>query len=75
MGILPLSLYYSFEVMREVLDGLNHMDNHFRDEKDLSKNLPVLLGLVGFYNTFVCEYNTRAILPYSQALKRFTAHV
>lgn len=31
VGILPLSLFYSFEIMREVLDGLNNMDNHFRN--------------------------------------------
>jgi len=64
VGILPLSLFYSFEIMREVLDGLNAMDNHFLEEKDPSKNLPVLLGLIGFYNTFICDYNMRAIIPY-----------
>lgn len=75
VGVLPLSLKYSFEIVREFLDGMNHMDNHFRNEKDPSKNLPLLLGLLGFYNTFVCEYNARAIIPYCQGLLRFPAHV
>lgn len=75
VGILPLSLFYSFKVMRDFLDGMNHMDNHFLNEKDPKKNLPLLLALIGFYNTFICEYNTRAIIPYAQGLLRFAAHM
>jgi len=75
VGVLPLSLFYSYPVMRQFLDGMNNMDNHFRNEKDTRKNLPLLLALVGWYNTFICEYNMRAIIPYSQGLMRFAAHM
>jgi len=37
--------------------------------------VPMLLGLIGFYNTYICEMNSRALLPYCQALLRFPAHI
>lgn len=33
------------------------------------------MGLIGWYNTAVVGYETRAILPYCQALIRFAAHI
>ena len=75
VGVLPLSLHYGFEPVRQFLDGARAMDDHFRYTHDPAQNLPMLLGLIGFYNAYVCGYNTRAILPYCQALLRFPAHV
>ena len=37
--------------------------------------MPVLLGLLGWYNTYIAGHESRAILPYSQALVRFAAHI
>jgi glucose-6-phosphate isomerase len=34
-----------------------------------------MLGLLGYYNTSICGHATRALLPYSQALLRFPAHI
>jgi len=34
-----------------------------------------MLALIGFYNTHICGYESRAILPYCQALHRFAAHI
>jgi glucose-6-phosphate isomerase len=34
-----------------------------------------MLGLIGFYNTYICGIESRAILPYCQALVRFPAHI
>ena len=34
-----------------------------------------MLGLIGFYNTYICGIEARAILPYCQALVRFPAHI
>jgi glucose-6-phosphate isomerase len=64
VGVLPLSLHYGFENVKDFLSGVKSIDDHLRNEHDLSKNLPVLLGLVGFYNTHVAGHNTRSILPY-----------
>ena len=75
VGVLPLSLHYGFENIQSFLSGVKSIDDNFRHTKDVSKNLPLLLGLIGFYNTFVEGYATRAILPYCQSLLKFPAHI
>lgn len=75
VGVLPLALHYGFSNVQAFLEGAKSMDEHFRNTKDLSKNLPMLLGLVGFYNNHVCGHASRAVLPYCQALLRFPAHI
>lgn len=50
------------------------MDKHFF-EAPLRSNLPVLLGLLGIWNSSFLHHSTRAILPYAQALVRFAAHI
>ncbi len=62
-----------FKNFRELLDGANAMDKHFR-ESDFEENLPVTLALVGiWYNNFFGA-ETEAILPYDQYLHRFAAY-
>ena len=53
---------------------MNHVDKSFA-YAPISENVPMLLGLIGFYNTYICGHSSRAILPYSQALLRFPAHI
>merc|ERR1719157_24296 len=74
VGIVPLSLQYSYDVMSNFLDGAHDMDEHFFDAP-LRENIPVLLGLLGVWNSTFLGYATRALLPYSQALKRLPAHI
>ena len=40
-----------------------------------AKNLPVLLGLVGFWHRVVCGYPARAVIPYDQRLSRLPAYL
>jgi len=57
-----------------MLDGFRQMDEHFRTAP-FSRNLPVLLGLLGlWYNNFFGA-QTVAVLPYDQYLKRFPAYL
>mmetsp|Transcript_23634 Transcript_23634/g.26956 ORF Transcript_23634/g.26956 Transcript_23634/m.26956 type:complete len:606 (+) Transcript_23634:57-1874(+) len=74
VGIVPLSLQYSYDVMSTFLDGAHDIDEHFFTAP-LRENIPVLLGLIGVWNSTFMGYETRALLPYSQALKRFPAHI
>lgn len=74
VGMLPLSLAYGFDECRQFLDGAHSMDIHFKNAP-LPANLPVLLGLWGLYNSTFLGLNCKAVLPYSQALVRFPAHV
>lgn len=74
VGVFPLALQYGFDIVQQFLAGAHSMDEHFF-EAPLRSNLPVLLGLVGLWNSSFMGYNARAILPYSQALLRFAAHI
>jgi len=75
VGVLPLSLYYGFDNVKDFLDGMYNMDKNFATQKDITKNIPVFLGMMGFYNSHTCGHASRAILPYCQALLRFPAHI
>src|ERR1051326_4458118 len=59
---------------REMLDGFHAMDEHFRTAP-FEGNLPVLLGLLGIWNTDFLGAETAAVLPYEQYLKRFQAYL
>jgi glucose-6-phosphate isomerase len=74
VGMLPLSLQYGYGVMQAFLQGAHEMDEHFASAP-LSENLPVVLGLLGVWNSTFLGYGSRALLPYSQALIRFAAHI
>lgn len=74
VGVLPLCLQYGYETVKEFLAGLESCDQHFLNQAN-ANNVPAMLGMIGFYNTYICEYNSRAVLPYCQALLRFPAHI
>jgi glucose-6-phosphate isomerase len=59
---------------REMLAGFHAMDEHFRTAP-LERNLPVVLGLLGIWNTNFLGAPTVAVLPYEQYLKRFPAYL
>jgi glucose-6-phosphate isomerase len=58
----------------DLLDGFHQMDEHFRTTP-FERNLPVLLGLLGLWNTDFFGAQTVAVLPYEQYLKRFPAYL
>ena len=70
---LPLMIAIGPENFFRLLDGYHAMDEHFRSAP-LSRNMPVLLGLLGiWYNNFFGAAS-HAILPYDQYLSRFAAY-
>ena len=71
---LPLMIAVGPENFGRFLDGAHAMDRHFR-EAPVPENLPMLLGLIGFYHRNVLGYPSRAILPYDQRLARFPAYL
>ncbi|KAI3433502.1 hypothetical protein D9Q98_003314 [Chlorella vulgaris] len=74
VGMLPLSLHYSFPVMERFLQGMHTMDCHYRSAP-LARNLPALMGLLNVWNTTFLGHSTTAILPYQQALQHFAPHI
>ncbi len=74
VGLVPLALHYGFAPLARFLDGARSMDRHFFNAA-YARNLPVLLGLFGVWNSSFLGFPARALLPYCQALHRFAAHV
>ena len=71
---LPLMLAVGPKAFGEFLDGAHAMDEHFRTAP-LAKNLPVMLGLIGYWHRAICDYPTRAVIPYDQRLSRLPAYL
>ncbi|WP_187968015.1 glucose-6-phosphate isomerase [Aquibium microcysteis] len=71
---LPLMLAIGPARFRAFLDGAHAMDEHFRSAS-LLDNLPVVLGLVGFWHRVVRGYPARAVIPYDQRLARLPAYL
>lgn len=71
---LPIMLAIGPQHFREFLTGARAMDTHFQTAP-LDRNLPVLLGLVGIWHRNLCNYSTRAVLPYDQRLSRLPAYL
>ena len=59
---LPLMIAIGKDDFAEFLAGGHAIDNHFR-EAPIRENIPMLLGLIGFYHRNVLNYPSRAILP------------
>ncbi len=69
-----LSLAFGPEVFAEILKGAAEADK-LATEKDPLKNAAMLDALIGAYERNVLGYGCTAVLPYSQALSRFPAHL
>lgn len=74
VGGAILSLAFGPEVFADFLKGAAEEDK-LAAEKDLLKNPAMLDALIGVYERNAEEYPSTAILPYSQALSRFPAHL
>ncbi|MBT0812653.1 glucose-6-phosphate isomerase [Litoribacter ruber] len=70
---LPIACAIGFDNFEKLLDGAHAMDKHFRNEP-FEKNLPVVLALIGIWNTNFLGATSEAILPYDQYLHRFAAY-
>ena len=74
VGGAVLSLAFGPEVFAQFLDGAADEDKLAKN-KDLRKNPAMLDALIGVYERNVLGYGTTAVLPYSQGLSRFPAHL
>jgi glucose-6-phosphate isomerase len=74
VGAVMLGFGLGYENVMEILRGANRMDTT-AEETDCRKNPSLLLALLGIWNRNFLGSETVAVLPYSQALVRFTAHL
>ncbi len=70
---LPVMIAVGDANFRKFLAGAHAMDVHFRDAP-IEKNLPIWLGLIGYWHRAICDYSSRAIIPYDQRLSRLAAY-
>ncbi len=74
VGILPLALHFGYSAVDEFLQGARSIDEHFF-ETPHRNNLPVLMGLLGVWNSTFLGCAARCVLPYCQALLKFAPHI
>ena len=74
VGGCVLSLAFGADVFAQFLDGAAEADKLAKNE-DLLHNPAMLDALIGVYERNVLGYPNTAVLPYSQALSRFPAHL
>ena len=71
---LPLALAIGMDAFRDLLAGAHTLDCHFRDAP-WHDNLPVLMALIGHWNTNHLNIGVHAILPYDGRLKQLPAYL
>lgn len=74
VGGVMLSFAFGFDVYWELLRGANAMDKAALSD-NRKENLPLLGALLSVWNRNFLKYPTLALIPYSQALQRYPAHI
>jgi glucose-6-phosphate isomerase len=73
VGAVSLSFALGMDNFMKVLEGANAMDRVATGPA--ASNLPLLSALIGIWNRNFLGHDTVAIVPYSQALHKFTSHL
>ncbi len=74
VGLVMLGFAVGYDAVIEILLGANDMDRA-AEEPEIRKNPALLLALFCVWNHNFLGSETMAVLPYSQALLRFPAHL
>ena len=74
VGGCILSLAFGPSVFEDILAGAAEADVHAMDS-DIKKNAAMMDALIGVFERNILGYPFTAVLPYSQALSRFPAHL
>ncbi|MEW6595369.1 MAG: glucose-6-phosphate isomerase [Thermodesulfobacteriota bacterium] len=74
VGAVMLGFFLGYDQVEEILAGAHAMDLAAA-EPDIRRNPALLAALIGIWNRNFLGCDTVAVLPYSQALVRFAAHL
>ncbi len=74
VGGVTLGFVLGYDNFLEILRGAGEMDRA-AENPSIRKNLPLLMAMLGIWNHNFLGHATLAVLPYSQALLRFPAHL
>lgn len=71
---LPIALTIGVAGFKEFLAGAHLVDKHFRSAP-FEQNIPVLMALIGIWNSNYLKMQTHAILPYDGRMKYFASYL
>lgn len=71
---LSLMIAIGPDGFREFLDGFYAVDQHFL-HTPMQRNVPVIMAMVGVWNSNVLGAQSHAVLPYAHELSRFPAYL
>lgn len=71
---LAIAIKLGWDRFAELLAGAASVDRHFHT-MPLERNLPVVLGLTGWWNAAQLRHAERVVVPYAQALARLPAYL
>jgi glucose-6-phosphate isomerase len=74
VGGVTLGFVLGYDNFQEILRGAHDMDVT-AEKSSIKENLPLLMAMFGIWNHNFLGHATVAVLPYSQALLRFPAHL
>lgn len=74
IGALIIGFMVDLSAFEEILQGAAEMDAAAL-EPDPSRNLPLWLALLGIWNRNFLNHQSLAVIPYSRALARLSAHL
>lgn len=74
VGAVTLGFVLGFAAVMELLSGAHEVDRAALQPK-ICDNIPLMLAMLGIWNHNFLDHATAAVLPYSQALLRFPAHL
>ncbi|MFC1752429.1 glucose-6-phosphate isomerase [Thermoproteota archaeon] len=74
VGGVLLSIAYGAEVFDAFLNGASSMDNSSLNP-DITQNMSLLSAMIGVWERNFLNFPAKAVIPYSQALIRFSAHL
>lgn len=71
---VSVALAFGSTALDDVRDGMRLMDEHFVTADD-TNNVPLLMGLIWWWNTAVLTSHSVAVIPYSRALAMLPAYL
>ena len=71
---LAVAIRIGMPRFKEMLAGAHAMDEHFK-QTDFADNLPVLLGLIGVWNSTFLQINAHTVLPYDGRLRYLPSYL
>jgi glucose-6-phosphate isomerase len=71
---LTTAIAFGSEVFQQFLDGAHAIDKNFKNQP-LESNIPALMALVDIWNRNFCDHQAKAILPYTQVLRKLPSYL